>query len=81
MPSSCAACQSVGDLSGDVDARRGSRAAFPRDDRRQRFAVDVLHHEVDDLVRLTVVEHRGDVRMEDSRSIRRLTREAGRTTR
>jgi len=68
--------QSVGHLTRDLDRASRIERAVACDHGRQRVAVHVLHHEVDDLVGFAVVEHGGDVRMENARSVRRFARES-----
>ena len=68
--------QSVGDLAREVDRAARVEGAVFLENGRQRLTVDVLHHEVDDLVRFAVVEDRGDVRMQNASGVRRLARES-----
>src|SRR6476646_9991808 len=48
---------------------------FARENARQRLTLHVLHHEVDQPLAFTVVEHGGYVGMDDARRVRRLAGE------
>ena len=69
--------ESVGDLAGEVERAVDGEGGFAGEDAREGLAVHELHHQVDEPIALSVVEHGGDVGMDDTRRVGGLAGEAG----